>query len=291
MSKTIKICQIASGSSITDLTDMLSPWGDYEISSDCDDSFDFILGWSVTQLNKIVHALERFPKIPMINYNWDIYEWVWKTPREGEYDYKKYGEILKQSVEVWCPSEAEKDRTKKWFGIDAKVIKTSVPYEHYKDADIRDDGYILNPLRKIPDKDWGVFEKACEELGLPYRSTDHQFDYSEFRDILAGCKFVVSPLRELSTGGLSLIEGYWMGKPCLLSDSPGHGGKDYMGDRAVYYRYDDFEDLKTKLKDMYYKTPIVPNDHKKWVETNYSKKAMGKKIHEILQELYANSIR
>jgi hypothetical protein len=283
MSKPIKVCQVASGSSITELQGMLDPYGNYEISNICESDTDVMLGWSVTVFEATRNFHRSYAHVPMVNYNWDIYSWVWDNPREGEYDYKAYGELLKESTEIWVPSEAEKKRTKKWFGLDSVVVKTACPYFDHPTKDGR---YILNPLRRIPDKNLDWFEKACDELGLPYKSTDHQHSLEEFNKLLAECTFMVSTFRELSTGGLSLIEGYYLGKSALLADSPGHGGVDYLGDKARYFKYNNFEDLKRKLLEMWENPPKINiKQARNWVEKNYSKQAMGLQIHKRIQSI------
>ncbi len=283
----MNICYIASESSVTELQDMLREFG-CSVSSVCSYETDFIIGMSVTQMPRIEQAHRVFPHIPMINYNWDIYEWVWKSPRQGEYDYKRYGELLKESAEVWVPSECTGKRTEQWFGLsNCKVIKTSVPYY---EAEVSDERFVLNPLREIPDPHWGMFEKACKELGIPYKSTMHELSQEEYRKIVASCSFIVSPLYELSTGGLTLIEGTYLGKPCLLSDSPWHGGRDYMGDRAWYFNHESYDDLKIKLADLWNSTPKLNREEcKEWVEENYSRKRMAKDIYERLCALKKKS--
>lgn len=276
----MKICQLASGSSITELRNML---GDgYEIVDKPDDSVDVIIGWSVSQLESIINAKRKYPNIPMVNYNWDIYEWVWNNPRNGEYNYRIYGEMLKKSAEVWVPSECTGKRTTQWFGINNwHVILSNAPYYEHKTSD---QNYVLNPLREIPDKHWGLFESVCDEIGLPYMSTKHERPYDEYKDIVSNSSFIVSPLYELSTGGLTLIEGYYLGKPVLLSDSPWHGGRDYFGDRATYFKNGDREDLKEKLLYMW-EHRSVPSDHKQWVVDKFSAKKMGEQIRERLAKI------
>lgn len=278
----MRICQIASGSSITDLSEMISAHGDYDLSYDCDKDTDLIIGWSVTMMDLIEKAHNMFPHIPMVNYNWDIYGWVWETPREGEYDYKRYGELLKQSTEVWCPSKVTVDRQKQWFGVDGEVIITACPYF---DAPTKDGDFILNGLRRLPDKNDGIFEQACEELGLPYKSPNHELSLEEFRKLEAECTFNVVPYHENSTGGLSLIETYYLGKPQLISNSPWQGGNEYIQDRATQFQWDDINDLKKKLKYMWENRKPVAKDHKEWVEKLYSKETQGKRIHERLQAI------
>ena len=69
-----------------------------KVDKDC----DFIICASHSQINALEYWHSNYPEIPIINYNWDLYEWVWTNPRG--YNWKKYGEYLKKSAEIWCPS-------------------------------------------------------------------------------------------------------------------------------------------------------------------------------------------
>lgn len=240
-----------------------------------EDNPDFILCMSVSQMDKAKEALIKYPKAKLFNYNWDVYEWVWDKPRyPGEDDlYREYGEFLKKG-KVWCPSKCTVKRTKQWFGIDSTVIRTFVPlWDHRTTIG----SYVLNPVREIPDRYWGRFEQACKELDIPYVSSNHNLSWAGYQSIVTRCKFIVSPLYEMSTGGLTIVEGYYLGKPVLLPDSPWHGGKDYMKERATYFKHDDYEDFKKKLKAMWEKgKPARPN--KKALQKEFSAETMAKSI-------------
>lgn len=280
----IKVCQVASGSSLTDLKDMVSPWGEYDLSYACDEKTDFIIGWSVSTMDQTLWFHRLYPKAKLITYNWDVYEWVWTRPRKGEYDYAKYGEQMRQSVETWVPSECTGKRMEEWYKINNyKVIHSSVPYY---DEPVSDEGYVLNALRDLPDRNEGWAEKACSELNIPYKRPNHGLKQADFQKVVANCRFIVNAHYEGSTGGLSLMEAYYLGKPGLIADSPYMGGNEYLKDRVTTFKHDDYGDFKQKLKEMWENPPEVADDHKEFIKLNYSKAAMGKKIHERLQALY-----
>lgn len=244
-----------------------------------------IISMGVGVMNETFATLDKRPA-KLFCYNWDVYEWVWKNPRPGEYDYKKYGELLNRATEIWVPSHCTAMRTNEWYGNlpgwDAGKIHrilSSAPY--WESNNVRDDGYVYCSLREIPDPHWDWFECACKELNIPYKMTRHQQSFEEYQKVLAGCRLMVSHCYELSTGGLSLLEGYYLGKPCLLSDSVYHGGEDYLGDRAVYFE-PTYKLFKQALKWYFMKPPVVPSDHKEWVVNNYSEKAMCTRIMERL---------
>lgn len=235
---------------------------------------DVIISMGITIMEETFEAIARWPSAPLFYYNWDAYAWVWTNPRPGEYDYKRYGDLLRKATEVWVPSECTLRRTKQWWDIDnVEIVLSACPYWDYDD--VEDECYALCCLREIPDPYWGMLEKACRELRIPCMMTQHEATYEQYQKAVAHCRFLVSPLYELSTGGLTLMEGYYLGKPCLLSDSQWHGGKDYMGKRAEYFRYGDYEHFKFKLSSMYNDPPVLNRDEcKRWVVENFSDQRM-----------------
>ena len=217
--------------------------------NNCDGDCDFIIGMSDSQILNIDKYHKIFPDIPMINYDWDIYEWVWLDPIRKVF-YENFGKLLKESLEVWCPSDCTIKRLEEWFGLkNGFVIKAPVSFF---DVETSDQRYVLNPLREVPDKNLGWFEKACGELDIPFLETKHKINnFDVYKKIVAECSFIVCPYYEASTGGLTLVEGYRIGKPVLISDSKYCGARDYFADRAVYFKADDFEDFKRRIKDMW----------------------------------------
>ena len=246
---------------------------------------DVLISMGVTIMDETFDALKRWPDVPLFCFNWDVYAWVWTHPRPGEYDYRKYGELLSHAREVWVPSKCTGRRTEQWYGLkNWHVILSACPWWDYDD--VRDDGYALCTLRHIPDPWDTMFETTCEDLGIPYRRTDHDLSYTDYQKAVAHCKFLVSHYYEASTGGLTLMEGYYLGKPCLLSDSEWMGGRDYMGDRAMYFRWGDETDFRAKLITMNRNTPALNReDCRRWVTSNYSDQRM---IDDMMRRISAN---
>lgn len=255
---------------------------------DCREKPDAIISMGVTIMDETFAALDKFPNTPLYCYNWDCYEWVWTRPRKGEYNYRRYGELLKLAREIWVPSVCTGKRTTQWWGLtNWSVILSACPYWEYEN--VRDDGYVLCTLRKIPDPWCDKFEQACESLGITYRRTDHKLDRKGYEDAVAGCRFLVNHYFEASTGGLTLMEGYYLGKHCLVSDSEWNGARDYMQDRAVYFRHGDENDFKNKLLQMWKSPPKVDRQEaKQWIETNYSDQRM---IDDMLRRIEATCER
>ena len=292
---------------------------------------DVMISMGITIMEETFRALERFPLTPLYCYNWDVYAWVWTNPRPGEYDYRRYGELLAKAREVWVPSVCTGRRTEQWYGLkNWRVILSACPWwdwpeepcpndclngflegEDYdgnpivneyggvkcmtcngrgKIKGVRDEGYALCCLREIPDPWWGMFERCCEELGIPYEMPKHEKTYEEYQDLVAGCRFLCAPLFELSTGGLSLLEGYRLGKPVLLSDSEWNGGRDYFGDRAKYFMHGDETNFKYMLRWMHdypwenSKFGGNRTEHKEWIEANFNDRRMVEDMLRAIKE-------
>lgn len=255
---------------------------------------DAIIGMGVTIMEETFAAMKRFPGVPVFLMNWDVYKWLWQEGKEGtvqarhesrknEYDYVKYGELLSLAKEIWVPSKCTGLRTQQWYGLtNWHTILSSIPYWEY--PNVRDDGYAYCALREIPDPHWSWFKDACDELGIPYRMTEHSVSYEEYQKTLACCSFIVSHCYELSTGGLSLLEGYYLGKTCVLSDSKWHGGRDYLGDRAIYFNGDSYTNFKETLKACWFnKRRKMALDHRDWVPWKYSDESMVTKMMERIE--------
>lgn len=245
---------------------------------------DAIISMGVGVMEATFRAIEKWPDVPLFCYNWDCYEWVWTNPRPGEYDYNRYGNLLKRATEIWVPSLCTGLRTRQWWNLgNWKVILPSCPWWDYDN--ITDKGYVLCTLRKIPDPYWDRFERACQELDIPYRMTQHNRSYEEYQETVAHCRFLVSHLYEASTGGLSLLEGYYLGKPCLISDSCWNGATEYFEHRATYFHSSDYNDLKTKLLRMYDAPLKIDRDESsRWVKEHFSDKEMLDSILERIEQ-------
>lgn len=204
---------------------------------------DIIFCASFFKTREAMNLKIQFPNAKLIVYCWDYYKWV----HEGKHDanWGQYRELMKMADTVIVPSDGQKLRLKELLDIDSIVCETSIPYY---DHEVRDDRFVLDPVRHYPEENRGWVEKACEELGIPCDHSEHKYSLEEFRDKVNSCSFMVCAFREASTGGLSLMEGLYNGKVSLVSNSPYMGAKNYIGDYGYYFQYDDFEDLKRKIK-------------------------------------------
>jgi hypothetical protein len=251
-----------------------------------DDHPHAIISMGVGVMEPTWRAIDLYPAVPLFCYNWDCYEWVWTNPRPGEYDYHEYGRLLSRAKEVWVPSRCTGLRANQWWGLSNwHTILSSVPWW---DAPVKDDGYLLCTLRRIPDPWCDEFDTACESLGIPFVRTDRASDpvYRDYKEVVANCRGIVNHYYEASTGGLTLLEAYRLGKPVLCSDSTWNGSGEYFGDRALYFRHGDRSSFQKALVALYKNPPSPSADCREWVETNFSDRRM---VQQILERIHANS--
>lgn len=227
--------------------------------------------------------------VPIIHYNWDMYPFH----IEGERGLQLYGtrwieyveELKNYCDQIIVPSKCTIDRTRQYTDKDAVVVRSSV---RRFDQDITRGDYVLDAMRQYPDPNDGIVDKACAELGLRYIRTGNNLPWEEYKSAVANCRFLVSAHYEASTGGLSALEAYALGKPVLLSNSPRHGGVDYFGRRATYFQWNSLSSLKNQItylwemtkRDDY--TDRQEQDH--YVMTEFSEDRMARELSQVFRK-------
>jgi len=223
---------------------------------------DFIIGTGQAYIHLMELFHQTFPKIPMINYTLDFYKTVWTAPNPHGYDWKLYKQYLNKCVELWCPSNEVILRMKE-EGVEVekcKIIKLWARFFEYN-GEVKDERFIFNPLRPYPsDKNFGWLKRACSELQIPLYESNHKLSEENFQKVIAECSFMCCEYHEASTGGLTLLEGYRLGKPVIVSDSKYMGAQDYFGDKAIYFNDSSYEDFKNTIKDTWENTPKLNRD-------------------------------
>lgn len=258
-----------------------------------DSKCDLVFCGSFFYFEYVQEALKDFD-IPVAHYNWDLYPFNIENVRDDA-DYgdkwRRYIEELKtRRGTIIVPSQCTVNRTTEYVGKPSVVVKSSVrTFTH----PVRDGGYVLNCMRGYPDPNKTAVEDACKELRLPFINTGNNLPWNDYKEAVANCRFIVSAQYEASTGGLSALEAYALGKRVLLSNSPRHGGVDYFGSRARYFRWDDKESLKYMIDKMYNhessKTDVSEQRH--WIETEYSEDKMALELSKVFRKMVGDSSR
>jgi len=122
-----------------------------------------------------------------------------------------------------------------------------------------DQGYVCDPLRSIPDAHAGWLKRVCNELEIPYKHGGNNRTWNDYKNFIKDCSFIVCPWYEASTGGMSLVEGYDIGKSMLICNSDYLGAKEYFGDRANYFE-PNYESLKDSVLKLWNKRDKINQD-------------------------------
>lgn len=246
---------------------------------------DAIIGMGVGAIRETLRAVEQWPDVPLYVYHWDCYSWVWTRPRPDEYDYTEYGRLLRRCREVWVPSNCTGWQAELWWGLrNWKTIWPACPW--WDHSHVEDGGYALCTLRKLPDLRCDDFERACTKVGIPFLRTDHRLTREQYEDAVAGCRFIVNHYDEASTGGLTLLEAYRLGKPVLCTDSRWNGAGEYFRERASYFQAGNMADFQDKLVDMHRGLALPRSVCQPWVESNFSDRRM---VAQIAERVVANA--
>lgn len=242
--------------------------------------------------------------IPVIHYCWDLYPWQLSGDPEAFMTvwWKEYVEDLKWATEVWVPSSPVTKRVEEFTGRSAKVVKCSVrPWEPDDPSHLRDGGYVVNVMRKYTqDPNCELVWDTCQRLGISCKETACNEPWSKFKEIIAGARLLISPYYEASTGGLTLLEGYWHGKPVLLSNSPMMGASEYFAlqkcggfsydTNAHYFRWDDPDNFAARLS-FFFHNPLPHGiiGARRWITENYSEEAFAKRVADQIEAVVNKS--
>lgn len=234
---------------------------------------------SIDMMNYALSAKRSTGK-PLVTYCWDYYLWAHNNIRKGgnPWDWKRYADMLIHCDLIFVPSAAQQRRLKELLNLDSTVVHTGI--RRFEGIDVRDDGFILDPLRYYPEEASGWAEKAANELGIPVVHSEHAYTDDEFRKLLATCSFMTCCVSEASTGGLSLMEGLWLGKPSLVSDSPYQGARDYLGDLGYYFTHDSYDSLVRTMKMIWDRRPTISQATVERHMKDYSFELMAKNLYE-----------
>lgn len=241
---------------------------------------EFIYCGSVNKMDKAKGA-RAHTGLPLATYCWDYYLWAHNGKHHNTANsWPVYAEFLKAADVVFVPSSAQQLRLKELLGIESIVVHTGFPTY---DLPTSDQGFILDPLRYYKaDPAWDWAERAAADLKIPIVHTEHGYNQEEFRNLVATCTFMTSCVTEASTGGLTLMEGLWLGKPSLVSDSAYMGARDYLGEMGFYFKNNSYEDLKNQMAQIWLNRPNFRQVGRKYINHNFTYELMAKKLYESL---------
>jgi|TARA_R100001530_G_scaffold127734_1_gene97063 hypothetical protein len=268
---------------LKDLVPYLNDLGHIILWNDVTPQTDVMIVWSNSQLNLAKRLHDQCPDVPVVNYCWDVYEWTRTNPRG--YDWDAYGQFMHEGIETWTPSESVNRRLIEYYNLKSYYIIKTFARFFEPPVKVEDKRFIINVMRSQPDRNLGMFEKAVAELGIPSFTPNHGWSEAEFQEKLSTCSFLVCPYYEASTGGLTLLEAYNLGKPVLVSNSPYMGARDYFGDKAEYFDYAYIADLKKQLRKMWNFPRKLDKIKCREFCNQFTPQVMAKAIHNRLKEI------
>ena len=262
-------------------------------SMDC----DFVLAGGTFKNRDIRHRLKAYGpsnpyrQIPIIHYCWDLYPFQLNQENEEDREvWRIYVQDLRECKEIWVPSVCTVRRVQEFTGRTAEVLPCSVrtwePSNPHRFPSISKRPYVVDVMRKYPDPNEHACKETCDRLGLACVEMNHQYDWEDFKDLVAGASLLVSAYYEASTGGLTLLEGLWHGVPCLCSDSPRNGAVEYLKKEGRYFKWGDRGDLEFNIVDTIaeHSEPRL-EERRAFIQENYSEAAFALRIANRLKVL------
>jgi len=208
----------------------------------CEPDCDVIFAIERTLSEFTMRLHRKYPHIPLVVNNWDWYDYVPKD--KGTYPI--FIQLLKEAKDVWSGDMDTAERTKKAIGIKSEfpLYIFIMPWEWKGEK--KDYGYIMFGSRRDPNKRFDWFMKASEELGIPYKAYHPEDnDRQDYINTLKNCSFYVSASREEGVC-IPVAEASYCKKAFLSPDNK--GCREMWGNNTTYYKTDDYEDFKAKIK-------------------------------------------
>lgn len=256
---------------------------------------DVVFCGSIYTAPSVRDAFGRNPPVPVIHYSWDIYPFQLNNPDPREKArWAEYLRDLAVADEIWVPSSSCIDRV--YDFVDRTTDVTMIVPASFRHWDVPDrrpkdappaETYVLNVMRKYPDPNRDLCVETCRRLGIPLVETECRRPWGEFRWLVGNARLLVSPYYEASTGGLTLLEGYWHGRNVLLSNSPRNGAAEYFDRRAHYFRWDDGEHFASQLAGLWAVRPPAESETaaREWLAENYSEAAFARRVADGLRRV------
>ena len=228
--------------------------------NECDKDCDVILCENRNQWQMARDFTTKYPHISLICWNWDWYDYL---KEDGKFistgmfgdanNYVEFNKLIKESLELWSVSPETGEKCEKDLGIKSKFFYKYFLLPHEWEDKKRDFGYIVQGSRLDPNKRFDWFERAAEELSIPFKSChppsstlkDEGTSRPNYIRSISNCSFNVLASREESGGGTSTIEASYCHKPVLTSDNG--GAKFFWEDDIWYFKKDDFQDFKRMM--------------------------------------------
>ena len=172
---------------------------------------------------------------------------------------KKYGvlEILLSKLRIYdqvaarridyfiAGSQNAKKRIKKIYRTDSVVVYPFIDLKRFENIPNFDGNYFLVIARKSSYKRIDLAVSACEEIGIPLKIIDGDFDDETVVRILAGAKALIIP--GIEDFGLTSLEAQALGKPVIAYGEGGSLETVISGVTGIFFKEQTVESLKETL--------------------------------------------
>lgn len=272
---------------------------DWALCGTFEDYPDFETAASRDAAHRASRRLGR--RVRVVYFCWDLYPAQVRGRPDHDRDrremWARYPKVLSDADLVLTPSGAARKRVLELTDQRpdrVRVVLSSCDpwYGDYPREQVHDWGYVLQVVRPYPwDPNNDALRDACARLGIGFRSTEGELPWDQFKDAVAGARLLCCPYVEASTGGLALLEGYALGKPVLIPDSPYNGAGEYLpfGRPGVYgFRPDEPGQLDRVLKSAWeaeaHAGSFPAGRARAWVAETYSDDAFAGRLVRALRE-------
>ena len=178
-------------------------------------------------------------------------------------------------------SKNAKERIKKIYGVDSRVVYPFIELPRFKNIETFDGGYFVVIARSSKYKRIDLAEAACREAGLPLKIVSGDLDEKKVVAVLAGCKALLIP--GIEDFGLSSLEAQALGKPVIAFKSGGALETVVENKTGIFFDEQKVESLIRALQRLDSKK-ILPQDCQENVKS-FSKENFLKNFKQTVDNL------
>lgn len=218
------------------------------ILNTCTPDTDLILGMSIACIKEIQRAHFSHRDIPLIVYNWDMHPLL--QPLVGKWNEIGWDMLMENALEVWTQTDYHKQLAEGLSGVKHYTMPICCLDFEFENIKTKQGDYAMMASRRVPYKQFDLFENACRNAGVRFISRHPDLDNrAQYVELLANCRVLVIASEEEANTPMSGYEAAFCKKPILLSDIDAH--VEEWGDNAIYFQNKTLDSLTEKLVDVF----------------------------------------
>lgn len=209
----------------------------------------------ISQTTRFAKSIVTKPETKHICYCHTPPRFLWHFSGVGNFG---LGEILLSKLRIYdaiaarrvdhfiAGSENAKQRIKKVYRTESKVVYPYVDLERFAGIESFDGGYFLVIGRPNRYKRFDLAQKACKKLGLDLKMISGGLNDEMAARILGGCKALIIP--GIEDFGLTSLEAQALGKPVVAYEQGGALETVVPGKTGIFFDEQTEESLVNALK-------------------------------------------